>query len=762
MFLLLALFAIAADTQAPAGPAAPAGIHDLAFADLPRTWDEGLPLGNGMVGALVWKNGAFLRLSLDRADLWDLRPMPNQEAPEWSFAWVAEQWAADRYDLVQKKFDAPYEDNPAPTKIPAGALEFDLSGFGPMKSVRLDVEGAAGLAAWADGRSLETFVQADTPVGFFLFSKAPADFKPVLRLPPYAGDSSAGPADSVGGQDLRRLGYSRGRLEEREGEAVLRQPGWNGFYYEIAVVWKRDPDGRLTGAWSVTSKSSDDRGEPPALARAKSAMAKGIDWAREAHRAWWRNFWSRSTIHVPDPVLEKQWYLDTYKFGAAARRGAPPVSLQAVWTADNGRLPPWKGDFHHDLNTQLSYWPCYSSNRLDQGLGFLDWLWENRPVFKRYTKSYFGTSGLNVPGVSTLAGEPMGGWIQYSFSPTIGAWLAQHFDLHWRFSRDREFLRNRAYPWIRDVAVHLEEISQRGPDGKRKLPLSSSPEIFDNSRRAWFPEMTNYDLALVVWTFQTASGMAAELGLADEAARWSALAGEWPPFAVDPASGLMFAPGTPYEASHRHFSHAMAIHPLGLINATGSGAERTIVHDTLATLDRIGPDAWCGYSYAWLGNMKARALDGEGAARALRIFATAFCLPNSFHANGDQTKSGYSKFTYRPFTLEGNFAFAAGLQEMLLQSHDGIIRIFPAVPRSWKEASFQTLRAQGAFLVSAEMSGGLVRWIRIVSQKGGLLRLRNPFEGMFHVNGVKGNAVDGLIEIETTPGREILLEFEEE
>ena len=233
-------------------------------------------------------------------------------------------------------------------------------------------------------------------------------------------------------------------------------------------------------------------------------------------------------------------------------------------------------------------------------------------------------------------------------------------------------------------------------------------------------------------------------------------------FAVDPKDGLMFAPETPYAESHRHFSHAMAIHPLGLISPTGSAAERTIVQNTLATLDRIGPDGWCGYSYAWLGNMKARALDGTGAARALRIFADAFCLPNSFHANGDQTKSGFSRLTYRPFTLEGNFAFAAGLQEMLLQSHDGIVRVFPAVPPSWKEASFFTFRAQGAFLVSAEMKDGLVRWIRVLSEKGGRLRLRNPFEGLFHIDGAKGNAVEGLIEIDTVPGQEILLEFEEE
>lgn len=109
--------------------------------------------------------------------------------------------------------------------------------------------------------------------------------------------------------------------------------------------------------------------------------------------------------------------------------------------------------------------------------------------------------------------------------------------------------------------------------------------------------------------------------------------------------------------------------------------------------------------------------------------------------------------TYRPFTLEGNFAFAAGIQEMLLQSHTGAIRVFPAVPKVWKEASFRDLRAQGAFLVSAEMSGGDVREVRILSEKGGRLRLFNPFKRRFTINGEAAKPSVDIIEIDTKPGQ---------
>ena len=729
--------------------------HDIVFDRLATTWDEGIPLGNGLLGALVWEKDGRLRLSLDRADLWDLRPMPNLDSPEWSFRWVQERWRANDYGVVQAKFDLPYETQPAPTKIPAGALEFALGGFGRPASVRLSVDDAVCRVVWPGGKSLEAFVDAAKPCGRFRFRGLPAGLRPALIAPAYTAPITAG-ADSVTGQDLSLLGYVQGKVEEAPGLIVYRQPGWGGFSYEIAVAWRAAGPGIVEGAWSISSRFSDERKERPAEPVVKAELAQDFEASLRGHARWWEAFWAKSGIDLPDKVLEKQWYLEQYKFGAAARRGAPPISLQAVWTADNGKLPPWKGDFHHDLNTELSYWPCYSGNHLEEGLGFLDWLWELRPEFKRYTAAYFGAGGLAVPGVSTLLGQPMGGWIQYSFSPTVAAWLGHHFDLHWRFSGDRRFLEERAYPWIGDVAAFLDEISLRDARGRRRLPLSSSPEIFDNRREAWFETTTNYDLALIKWTFRTAAEQAEELGKKDDARKWRRILGEWPDFAVDPAGGLMFAPGFPYAESHRHFSHLMAFHPLGLIDVANGARDEEIIRKTLAALARFGSDWWCGYSFSWLGNLKARALDGEGAAEALRTFALDFCLPNSFHANGDQSKTGKSKFTYRPFTLEGNFAFAAGVQEMLLQSHAGALRVFPAVPAAWRNAAFRTLRARGAFLVSARKSGGAVEEVEVIAEKGGRLRLTNPFSGEFSIDGRRGEAGVREIVLDTQPGQRVV------
>lgn len=251
-------------TSAPVCETTPS-TGDLIFPTLAASWDEGIPLGNGTLGALVWQRDSLLRLSLDRTA--------------------------------------------APSKIPGAALEFPLNELGQPVHVRLYLNEALCDVAWPDGTELQTFVHA-------------------------------------------------------------------------------------------------------------------------THTAFWEAYWDASTVQLPDSVLQKQYDNEMYKFGAAAREKAYPISLQAVWTADNGKLPPWKGDYHHDLNTQLGYWPAYAGNHLTEGLGYLNTLWVQRDTYKRYTRQYFGTEGMNVPGVCTLTGEPMGGWIQYSMSQTTGAWLAQHFYLH--------------------------------------------------------------------------------------------------------------------------------------------------------------------------------------------------------------------------------------------------------------------------------------------------------------------------------------------
>ena len=694
---------------------------DLVFTGLARSWDEAMPLGNATVGALVWQRDSSLRLSLDRTDLWDLRPVDSLSGDNFRFSWVKEHIRTKDYLPVQKKLDWPYDMNPAPSKIPGAAIEFPLEKIGAPTQVRLYLNNALCEANWADGTQMQTFVHATEPVGWFVFRNLKTPIEPSILTPVYNKTKPDGSLDPVSGQDLHRLGYQQGETVREGNRITYHQKGYGDFWYDVVVCWKQEGE-TLYGTWSVTSSLSGEK----AAEKAEAALQRGLKQDYQAHLEYWDKYWAQSSVTLPDSILQKQYQNEMYKFASTTREHSYPISLQAVWTADNGKLPPWKGDYHHDLNTQLSYWPAYTGNHLTEGMGYLNTLWNQRDTYKRYTRQYFGTEGMNIPGVCTLTGEPMGGWIQYSMSQTVAAWLAQHFYLHWKYSADRTFLKERAYPFLKDVAIYLEQVSEVTPEGVRKLEFSSSPEVFDNSLQAWFSDMTNYDLAMMHFLFKAAAELAHELNLTDESSHWAALEAQLPDYDVDEEGCLTFAKGYPYNESHRHFSHAMAIHPMGLIDWSDGEKSQHIIRATLKRLDEVGPDYWTGYSYSWLANMKARAFDGKGAAQALRTFAECFCLKNTFHANGDQTKSGKSRFTYRPFTLEGNFAFASGIQEMLLQSHTGTIRIFPALPEEWKDVSFGGLRAMGAFLVSAQMEGGEITRVRIYSEKGGMLKIARP------------------------------------
>ena len=728
--------------------AQPMESQNLTFSSIPVRWDHGFPLGNGMIGVLVWQHEGMLRLSVDRADLWDLRP--TAEIEKYTYKWAYQQRLKGEFDTVWKVADEPYDRDAAPTKIPGAAIEFDISKFGPVESATLDIASAICTINWKNGIVFRIFVDATQPLARYSWQGTSP--LPLLKAPAYTAKiAESGSNQVVGGSDLRRLGYPEGKIVAKKNLSVYRQKGWQTFEYEAAVIYSKTDSGN-EGCFTITSNYTDKPKDITASKIVKKAIKSDFDQATTNHKTWWLNYWKQSSVSIPEQQLQKQYYLEMYKFGAASRKGSPPITLQAVWTADNGKLPPWKGDLHNDLNTQLSYWPSYAGNHPEEGAVFTDWLWEHKTTFENYASKVFGAQGINVPGVATLAGAPMGGWHMYSLSPTVGAWLAQHFYLQWRFTMDREFLKNRAYPWLAGTATFLEQVTELN-DGVRKLPMSSSPEFRDNRMEAWFLAMSNFDLALCRFTFEKAAELASEMNLPAEAEHWKSVLAQFGDYDLDSTGGLSVAMGFPLNESHRHFSHIMAFHPLGLLDFNNS-QDKQIIENSILRMEKNGTSQWCGYSFSWLANIYARMYRGEDAARVLRTFSSCFCSPNSFHLNGDQCKAGHSSFTYDPFTLEGNFAFASGIQEMLIHSHNGIIRIFPAIPSDWKNISFENLRTEGSFLISAKKENGVLDSFTINAPEGGIARIKLPFPTFFIGSSEK------MERMESANRQELVLKFE--
>lgn len=687
------------------------------------TWDEAVPLGNGLLGALLWGEGSVLKLSLDRGDLWDERPSNKFLQVRDRFNWASMQRtvAEKKMNEFNEVFDSNYDYDGPPTKLPAGRLEITLEDSLSIDSFELNLATAEGIAHFKNGEDIRAFVNAASvqkPV--VLVSLPGAKIKDVrLRSP-----------DSV-----KKLNYPPANPGETDGMRWFEQEGADGFAYAVCAGWKAEGSRTLL---AVTVATRPEGKSPLGVAqeRVRAALRTGYAKAVKAHAAWWAGFWGRSSLTIPDPHILKQYYLVRYFYGAASRRGAPPMPLQGVWSADAGTLPPWKGDYHNDLNTQMTYIAYRTSGDFDEGACFLDYLWDLLPRFREFARNFYGAPGAAVPGVMSLAGQPLGGWGQYSLSPTMGAWNAHLFYLHWRHTADSRFLRDRAYPFCSEIGVCLKALLKPDANGVLKLPLSSSPEIFDNTHRAFLKPNSNYDLASLKMLFLSLAEMAQALGEKAAESDWRAMAERLGPFHIGADGALLLDESTRLPGSHRHLSNLMPLHPFNLITADGDAADQRVITGSLADWDRQGTRAWCGYSFSWMACLRARVGDAESAWKNLDTYTRAFILRNGFHANGDQTKSGLSDFTYRPFTLEGNFLAMEAVHEMLLQSWSpkagdlsaaGVIRMFPAVPSRWPNAAFEDLRAEGGHRVSARRENGATTWFRIVAGRNDQLTIRNNF-----------------------------------
>ena len=250
--------------------------------------------------------------------------------------------------------------------------------------------------------------------------------------------------------------------------------------------------------------------------------------------------------------------------------------------------------------------------------------------------------------------------------------------------------------------------------------------MHNNTQAAWFTPNSNNDLAILRWLFAANEEMAGALGRKDDAKKWKTALLNLDELAVDGDAGaLRLSSDESQTTSHRHFAHLMAIYPLGILNRDGTDRDRAIIDASLQQLDRLGDKSYCGYSHAWRACMMARSGRPEQALESLLKY-----LPDTghsgFHCNTPKSPA---------VTLEGNFAAGQAVHEMLLQSWGGKLRVFPAIPAQWKDAAFESLRAEGGFVVSARRVAGRTVSVTIAATVDQSLQLINPFGDIaFHAD----------------------------
>jgi len=743
--------------------------HVISYEGLPTQWADGLPLGNGELGVMCWSDGGRLRFTLDCAGAWDLRHRSGR--PDYSRLsysklrrWVAEG-DSEAIDAAAQRMGEP--DRLRPTKVYLGRLDLSAE-FDPDSGLALCLDDASVRGALRRGdatHDLHAFVCRETDVFCLRLDPWPQDAR--LELLPFH-ETSPG---------LVELGHPELETFRRDGLTVAVQHILPGTF--LALCW--NPEGPEV---FVSFAEGDDADTAAADAFAAHPHGDRAAYSRlfEAHQQAWREFWSASAVALPERDLEFLWYFGLYLLASCARQGSNPPGLQGLWPMD-GREPPWRGDYHADMNVQETFWSACAANHLELLDVWLDFMHEVLPAAEELTREVFGTEGAFwpcsfLPGYTPLLG---GGWHPTALAWSHTGWLAHLAWLRWRYSKDATWLAERGYPIVRSAFLFYSANLEEGEDGRYHIPLSSSPEYDGPSPAAWCSD-PNIDIALIRTCCDWIVAMEQVLHTDELTSRARQIHGKLVPYHLvefdhpapyvrdgAPKGRCVLAlwQDKPPDYSHRHPSHLMAIHPAMDITVEGSDRDREIIEASLRQYLALGRYCWAGHTYVQMVGLAAVIGKAEMAYNFLRHYRNHWTLPNGLHLNREIGEQGNSHFCgvereritdEGQFTIETTCGISCGISDMLLQGWGDCIRIFPAVPWLWGDLLFVDLRTEGAFTVSALMREGLVRWVRIVAGVDGPCRLRNPFgDGEFQVAGAEPTEERGLLAWPMSAGQTVTL-----
>ena len=529
-------------------------------------WDEGIPLGNGEMGALVFGSAKKLTVSLDRGDIWDKSGSP-ENTPGFCYANLVKWAKSGNRKAIYKTFDLPYQ-RPTPTKLPCGRLELFVQGDRVPQDCCFSLDLKTAVCTFTNGDfRLAAFVHAAQGVGMLKTEGAPVKIRLVRpkfgKRTKYSAFFERFSRRAAVSNKLKNVKYPapvfKQQLVRDVRVQLFIQPLNDGSAFGVAVGERQTAWGQEFAFYAYSG-----RGEAPLenilTEKVTDALRKGYDALFPSHRAWWRAYNARSEICVPDDYIQSRYNMGNYLLGSASRKGNFPMPLQGLWTAcDDQYLPPWKGDYHHDLNTELTYLSFLKANRLEQGECFLDYLASLTERGRDFARDFYDADGICLPAVMDIDGYALGGWPMYSLSPTNQLWLCQSFERCYAYTGDVEFLRKTAYPFIEQSARCILSLLQEDAEGFYVLPVSSSPEIHDNTQKSFLTPNSNYDQALLLYTFSCLARLADVLGKADDRRLWEATLQKLRPLAVNAAHVLRLSRDEDLRESHRHQSHAMAI-----------------------------------------------------------------------------------------------------------------------------------------------------------------------------------------------------------
>ncbi|MCX6877814.1 MAG: hypothetical protein NTW21_28985 [Verrucomicrobia bacterium] len=515
-----------------------------------------------------------------------------------------------------------------------------------------------------------------------------------------------------------------------------------------------EPGRPLVLAVAVRSEFKDPGYLEAVTRRVEQATPEDIAAVRTRHLGWWREYWGRSTVELDDPVIEQRYYLSHYVMGSCSRDPKFPPNIFGWITTDR---PEWQGDYHLNYNHMAPFYGLYSSNRLEQALPYhaplLDFLERGR----FYARSILGIRGVYLPvGIGPLGLET--NRVIAERRPQIGehnrhvegegyfmgqksnaAYALVNVAQHWYATYDPDYGRT-LYPLVLAVADFWEDYLKF--EGGRHVIYSDS--IHEGSGPDFNPVLS---LGLVRNAFALALDMSRELGVdAGRHPRWQHILEHLSDYPVQQRDGK-----TVFRYSEKGMDWCWEntlgiqhIYPAAAIGLDSTPKLLEISRDTITALGRWGDQNGMNSFYPAAVRV---GYDPDIIWNKLGEVVRTLGAPNGFTRGN-------------PHGIENCSIVPNTINEMMLLSHEGVLRLFRVWPRG-HNGRFSHLRARGAFLVSAAITKGVVSPVTVLSERGRDLVIENPWPGRAVVvtrNGRQAETVTGeRLKLKTAVGEALAL-----